>query len=93
MNSREKTGFIPISIEEYIKLHTKSNPKANTKKIEDALKAALEDYKKGATCSNCGNPTWVIGSALAGWNACFSCITGEAMSDDDYEIDEAMNRN
>ncbi len=27
---------------------------------------------------NCGNPIWVIGSAITG-NACFSCITGEAV--------------
>ena len=31
----------------------------------------------------------VPGSAFAG-NACFTCITGEAYPDGDYEIDEAI---
>jgi hypothetical protein len=50
----------------------------------DALKEALEDYKRGAKCQNCGNPIWMIGSALAG-NMCFTCITGEAISEDDCD--------
>jgi hypothetical protein len=44
--------------------------------------------KRRVTC-RCGNPIWVIGSAVVG-NACFTCITGEALPDDDFEIDEAM---
>ena len=83
-----KTGFIPISLEEYVELHLKSNPDASREEITIALKDALEDYKRGVKCLNCGNPIWVIGSALAG-NMCFTCITGEATPEDDYEIDEA----
>lgn len=83
-----KTGFIPISLEKYVEQYLKSNPDSNREEITSALKETLEAYKKGAKCSNCGNPIWVIGSAIAG-NACFTCITGEAFPEDDYEIDEA----
>jgi len=83
-----KAGFVPISLEAYIELYLESNPGATRDEITTALKETLEDYKKGITCSNCGNPIWVIGSALAG-NMCFTCITGEAFPEDEYEIDEA----
>jgi hypothetical protein len=83
-----KIGFVPISIEGYIELHLKDNPDANREEIVIALNEALEAYKRGAKCTNCGNPIWVIGSALAG-NMCFTCMTGEAIPEDDYEIDEA----
>ena len=83
-----KAGFVPISLEAYVELHLKSNPGTSRAEITTALRETLEDYKRGAKCSNCGNPIWVIGSALAG-NMCFTCITGEAVPEDDYEIDEA----
>ena len=83
-----KVGFTAISIEEYVELHLKSNPDTTKEQITTALKDALEAYKRGAKCINCGNPIWVIGSAF-GSNMCFTCITGEAMPEDDYEIDEA----
>jgi len=83
-----KTGFVPITPEEYVELHLKSNPDTSREEITIALRGALEDYKKGAKCINCGNPIWVIGSAFAA-NMCFTCITGEAIPEDDYEIDEA----
>lgn len=82
-----KIGFVPISIEGYIELHLKDNPDANREEIIIALNEALDAYKRGAKCTNCGNPIWVIGSAFAG-NMCFTCITGEAIPEDDYEIDE-----
>ncbi len=64
-------------------------PGTSRKEIETGLEAALKDYKSGVKC-DCGNPIWVIGSAITG-NACFTCITGEAVPDSDYEIDEACN--
>ncbi len=82
-----KTGFKKISISKYIELYLKSNPGTKRKKITEGLKKALKAYKKGIKC-RCGNPIWVIGSAVAG-NACFTCITGEAHPDNDYEIAEA----
>ncbi len=82
-----KTGFAPIKLKEYVNKHLKNNPGTSRKEIENGLKLALKDYKSGVKC-DCGNPIWVIGSAVAG-NACFTCITGEAVPDSDYEIDEA----
>ena len=83
-----KIGFTPISIEDFVKLHLKGNPDTSREEIETGLQSALADYKAGEKC-DCGNPIWVIGSAVAG-TACFNCITGEAMPDSDYEIDQAM---
>ncbi|HVP20263.1 MAG TPA: hypothetical protein VMS73_00225 [Anaerolineaceae bacterium] len=83
-----KIGFTPISIEKYVEIHLRANPGAKRAEITQALKASLADYKNGVTCQSCGNPIWVIGSALAG-PMCFTCITGEAIPEDEYEIDEA----
>ena len=82
-----KSGFTPIKLNIFVDKYIKSNPGTNQKEITTGLKAALHDYKSGVKC-DCGNPIWVIGSAITG-NACFTCITGEAMPDSDYEIDEA----
>jgi len=84
-----KTGFTPISLAEYVKLHLKSNPGASREEIVEQLTDALQAYKVGVRCSNCGNPIWVIGSAFSGFDGCFTCITGEADPEDDYEIEEA----
>ena len=73
---------------EYIEKHLKNNRGTTRTEIEDGLKSALQDHKAGVKCA-CGNSIWVIGSALAG-NACFTCITGEAHPDSDFEIDEAI---
>jgi hypothetical protein len=82
-----KSGFMPVSIAAYVERHLKANPGATRKEITSGLKEALRAYKSGERCS-CGNPIWVIGSAVAGL-ACFTCITGEASPDCDLEIDEA----
>ncbi|MEQ1892059.1 MAG: hypothetical protein ABL998_05910 [Planctomycetota bacterium] len=81
-------GFIPISIDEYARKHVASNKGDNLADITSALRNQLEVFNRGVNCS-CGEPIWVIGSALAG-SACFTCITGEAEPSDDYEIDEAL---
>lgn len=85
---QSKVGFAPIKIKDYIQLHVKSNPQTSREEMESSLQKALADYKADKKCT-CGDPIWVIGSAVAG-NACFTCITGEAMPDNDYEIDEAL---
>jgi len=84
-----KTGFAPISLHKYVKLHLKSNAGISRNEIVEALEDTLRVYEQGIGCSNCGNPIWVIGSAFSGFNGCFTCITGEAYPDDDYEIDKA----
>ncbi|HBA84320.1 MAG TPA: hypothetical protein DCZ95_09530 [Verrucomicrobia bacterium] len=88
MKTSNKQGFTPIGMNEYIEKHLENNHGTKRTEIEDGLKTALRAYKAGMKCA-CGNPIWVIGSALAG-NACFTCITGEAHPDCDFEIDEAM---
>ena len=87
----KKNKFIPISVAAYVKLHLKHNPDTSREEIESGLRVALVDHKAGVKC-DCGNSTWVIGSAVAG-RACFTCITGEVIPDDDYEIDEAIKHN
>ena len=82
-----KTGFTPISIEDYVERHLKRNPGDSRKEITRALREALRAYRAGKRCS-CGNPLWIIGSAIQG-HACFTCITLEAEPDGDFEIDEA----
>ncbi|WP_051254368.1 hypothetical protein [Arenibacter latericius] len=83
-------GFKKISIEKYIELHLKHNPKENKVDLEKRLKYALKEYQKGIKCS-CGNDIWVVGSASVG-NSCFTCITGESMPKDDYELDSAIKK-
>jgi hypothetical protein len=83
-------GFIPITIEDYIRKHLKNNPSENEKALRESLNIALADYQKHVKCS-CGNDIWVIGSASMG-NMCFTCITGEAYPDEDFEIDLAIKK-
>ena len=82
-----KTGFTPVKLKEFVEKYVKSNSGTSRKEITAGLQAALRDYKSGVKC-DCGNPIWVIGSAVVG-NGCFTCITGEAVPDSDYEIDVA----
>ena len=75
-------------MEKYIELYLKSNHDTTRAEISEGVKEALRSYKNGVKCG-CGNSIWVVGSAVAG-NGCFTCITGEAVPDKDYEIDQAM---
>ena len=77
-------GITSISLDDYVKLHLQSNPSVNAEDITGRLRSMLARKLKGETCS-CGNPIWVIGSADVG-AMCFTCITGEAHPDKDYEI-------
>ena len=88
MNKTHKTGFTPISLDEYVELHLRANRGSIREEIIKGLQGALDDYQNGAKCG-CGNPIWVVGSAVAG-NGCFTCITGEAVPENDYEIDIAI---
>lgn len=79
--------FEPISIDKFIETYIKNNPNDNRKEFESVLSQAVETKKNGAVCMICGQPIWSIGTALVGWNGCFSCITGEVDNFEDYEID------
>ena len=83
-------SFVPIQLQDYVKLHVRSNPRENAADVTARLQFALKAYKAGRRC-HCGGPIWVIGSAEAGL-ACFTCITGEADSSEDYEIAEACDK-
>ena len=85
-----KIMWIPITIDDYVKLHLKKNPKENEKVLRVRLEAALGDYKNGVKCQ-CGKDIWIVGSASATF-ACFSCITGKKHPLGDYEIDSALEK-
>ena len=81
---RAAAFFTPISIAKYVKMHAASNPGTNTAELSETLRRLLEAQAAGERCQ-CGEPIWVIGSAQVGL-ACFTCITGEAVPDNDYEV-------
>jgi hypothetical protein len=83
-------SFVSVTPQDYVRKHVKANPGSNEIEVTARLRRALAAYKSGAVCS-CGEPIWVIGSVEAG-NACFTCITGEMDSSEDYEIDEACDK-
>jgi hypothetical protein len=83
-------SFKSISIDDYVKQHLKINPTENKVDLIKRINAALKDYNNGIKCL-CGNDIWVIGSASVG-NGCFTCITGEAYPNDDYEIDISIKK-
>jgi hypothetical protein len=69
MKTADKKGVYPIKLQDYVERHLKNNSDTSRKEIESGLRSALTDHKAGVKC-DCGNPIWVIGSALMG-NACF----------------------
>jgi hypothetical protein len=77
--------FVLISRKEFAKQFLRNNPTVARAEIESGLAHAIAARQRGERCS-CGNPLWVAGSAIAGL-ACFTCITGEADPDTDYEIE------
>jgi len=81
-------GFVPIRMDEFIKLHRKSNPGERPDEFIRLLRRSVADALQGSRC-HCGAHIWAIGSAVVG-NACFTCITGEADASSDYEIDEVL---
>jgi hypothetical protein len=87
-NSRSRKtlapGFTPISISKYVQLHAASNKGTDVAELSLVLQRLLEAKLAGAVC-HCGEPIWAIGSAQVG-PSCFTCITGEAVPDNDYEI-------
>jgi len=80
-------AFTTIPLEAYLKIHLKNNPNESKKKVREKLRSAMKDHNNGIKCS-CGEDIWILGSAFVG-NSCFTCITGEAFPEDDYEIEVA----
>ena len=76
--------FARISIAKYVKLHSASNPGVDVAELSKHLRQLLEAKAAGERCQ-CGKPIWAIGSAQVGL-ACFTCITGEGVPENDYEV-------
>jgi hypothetical protein len=81
-------SFLPISIDDYVQKHLAGNRGVDRSDLIERLNSALASARAGVRCE-CGERIWVIGSAEVGLS-CFTCITGEAEPDDDYEIAEAI---
>jgi hypothetical protein len=79
--------FIPISIDDFMEMLEENNPTEDVKGFRTALERAAKAKNSCAACDHCGSLIWAIGTALVGWNTCFSCLTGEADCTEDYEID------
>jgi len=84
------SGFIPISLDEYIALHLQANPAEKRAQLVKRLRSALAEHSNGVRCA-CGAPLWIVGSAQAG-RGCFACISGGSSPGDDYEIVVAADR-
>ncbi|MBK9392075.1 MAG: hypothetical protein IPN68_18510 [Bacteroidetes bacterium] len=82
--------WIPISIDEYVKVHLKKNPNESENILRVRLEAALDDYTNGIKC-NCGKDIWIVGSASSPFG-CYSCITGKEHPAGEYEIDSALEK-
>jgi hypothetical protein len=82
--------WIPITIEEYVKIHLQENPNENEKVLRVRIEAALDDYKNGIKCQ-CGRDIWIVGSASSHFG-CFNCISGRDFPAGDYEIDGALDK-
>jgi hypothetical protein len=81
-------SFVPISVEKYVTLHLASNPAEDPAQLRTSLRDCVAAALAGAHC-RCGEPIWVMGSVFSG-HACFTCITGEAVPSEDYEIDQIL---
>lgn len=77
--------FQKIKIEDFVKKTLERNPDLDEKQLAKSLEEFKIRKKKGKLC-DCGEPIWIIGSALTG-RGCFTCITGETNKTEDYEID------
>jgi hypothetical protein len=80
-----KTGFTPIQLDDYVELHLRANPDVERAELIQQLQSAIAAHRGGARCQ-CGAPIWIIGSAQTELG-CFTCITGQAAPDQDYEIE------
>ena len=83
-----RKGFVAISLDKYVELHVQHNPGTHRDELVGELQSVLAAHRQGVRC-RCGQPLWLIGSSQVG-AGCFTCITGEAHPDEDYEIDLDM---
>ena len=81
---------IPITIDDYVKVHLKKNPNEKENVLRVRIEAALDDYNNGVKCQ-CGRDIWIVGSASAPFG-CFNCISGRDFPAEDYEIEGALDK-
>jgi hypothetical protein len=79
-----RSRFTAIGLDDYVERHVRANPKVSREDLMARLEFAIAAHQSGKRCS-CGAEIWIVGSAEAGLS-CFTCITGEAHPNDDYEI-------
>ena len=70
--------MVRITIEKFAKKFVEGNPGEKMDDVKSRLKAALKRKLNGGKCQVCGSTIWAIGSALGGFEGCFTCITGES---------------
>jgi hypothetical protein len=80
--------MVSITINEFAKSYVQTNKGEGLHNIKLKLKEAVSNKEDGVVCISCGAPIWAIGSAIVEWSGCFTCITGQTDSSQDYEIDE-----
>ncbi|MEL7658595.1 MAG: hypothetical protein AAGU75_22110 [Bacillota bacterium] len=78
--------MVRISIEKFAKMYVKTNKGQNLMDVISQLRYTVKRKQEGATCNMCGAPIWAIGSAIGGFDGCFTCITGEHDDSEDYEV-------
>jgi hypothetical protein len=83
-SNTEINRFKKITVDSFIQMYKQSNPDENVAELRNNLLHFKKLKKRGEKCI-CGNPIWAIGSAISG-KGCFTCITGESYTTDDYEI-------
>lgn len=77
-------NFVPISVDKFVAQYQKENTDTDAAELKKNLNHFKTLKLKGQKC-NCGNPIWIIGSAISG-KGCFTCITGDTDNSNDYEI-------
>lgn len=79
--------MVKITVEEFAEKYIASNKGINLEDISNNLREAVIRKKSGIKCSCCNvNRIWAIGSAISGFDGCFTCTTGETDDSDDYEV-------
>ena len=79
-----KRNFKPISVDKFFDLYQKNNPDTDTNEIRNNLSNFKTLKLQGQKC-DCGDPIWIIGSAISG-QGCFTCTTGQTDNSIDYEV-------
>jgi hypothetical protein len=90
INLNSKIMWIPITIDEYVKIYLQENPDEKEKVLRVRIEAAIDDYKNGIKCQ-CGKDIWIVGSASSPFG-CFSCISGRDFPEGDYEIEGFLDK-